>query len=154
MSFVAISPVLAWFIAGIVFFVIELLLPGLILFFFGLGAWCAALAVYLLPMALSSQLLVFLATSLLSLLLLRAALKKIFLGRVLEVDAMETRLPDDALGLVIEDILPPAEGKVKFAGSFWQASAEQALVRGTIVRIVEKKNLTLKVSPVDREGEA
>lgn len=154
MSFVAISPVLAWFIAGIVFFVIELLLPGLILFFFGLGAWCAALAVYLLPMALSSQLLVFLATSLLSLLLLRAALKKIFLGRVLEVDAMETTLPDDALGLVIEDILPPAEGKVKFAGSFWQASAEQALVRGTIVRIVEKKNLTLKVSPVDREGEA
>lgn len=153
MSFVAISPVLAWFIAGIVFFVIELLLPGLVLFFFGLGAWCAALAVYLLPMALSSQLLVFLATSLLSLLLLRAALKKIFLGRVLEVDAMETSLPDDALGLVIEDILPPAEGKVKFAGSFWQASAEQALVRGTIVRIVEKKNLTLKVSPVDREGE-
>jgi len=154
MSFVALSPVLAWFIAGIVFFVIELLLPGLILFFFGLGAWCAALAVYLLPMALSSQLLVFLATSLLSLLLLRAALKKIFLGRVLEVDAMDTSLPDDALGLVIEDILPPAEGKVKFAGSFWQAAAEQALVRGTIVRIVEKKNLTLKVSPVDREGEA
>lgn len=153
MSFVALSPVLAWFIAGIVFFVIELLLPGLILFFFGLGAWCAALAVYLLPMALSSQLLVFLATSLLSLVLLRAALKKIFLGRVLEVDAMETALPDDALGLVIEDILPPAEGKVKFAGSFWQAAAEQALVRGTIVRIVEKKNLTLKVSPVDREGE-
>jgi len=154
MSFLALSPVLAWFIAGIVFFVIELLLPGLILFFFGLGAWCAALAVYLLPMALSSQLLVFLATSLLSLVLLRAALKKIFLGRVLEVDAMETNLPDDALGLVIEDILPPAEGKVKFAGSFWQAAAEQALVRGTIVRIVEKKNLTLKVSPVDREGEA
>jgi membrane protein implicated in regulation of membrane protease activity len=58
MSLLSLSPVLLWFLAGLVFFALELLLPGLIVFFFGIGAWCAALAVYCLPMSLSGQLLV------------------------------------------------------------------------------------------------
>jgi len=122
-------------------------------FFFGIGAWCAALAVYLLPISLSTQLLVFLAASLLALLLLRSTVKKIFLGRTLEVDAMEHSLPEDATGEVIEDILPPAAGKVKFGGSFWQATSEEPVTKGTVVRIVEKKNLTVKVAPLKTNGE-
>lgn len=154
MSLIDLSPVLLWFLAGLVFFALELLLPGLIVFFFGLGAWCAALAVYLLPITLSTQLLVFLVASLLALLLLRSTLKKIFLGRTLEVDAMEHSLSADATGEVIEDILPPASGKIKFGGSFWQATADEPLIKGTVVRIVEKRNLTVKVAPMDTKGES
>jgi len=154
MSLTALSPVLLWFLAGIVFLALELVLPGLIVFFFGIGAWCAALAVYLLPMPLSSQLLVFLAASLLSLLLLRSTLKKVFLGRTLDVDAMEGGVPPGATGEVIEDIVPPAAGKIRYGGSFWQATAETVLTKGTVVRVVEKSNLTVKVSPVETEGEA
>lgn len=153
MSLLSFSPVLLWFIAGIVFFALELALPGLIVFFFGLGAWCAALVVYLHPMALAYQLLVFLGASLFALLLLRSTLKKIFLGRKLEVDAMESTLPPDAAGEVIEDIVPPAAGTIKYGGSFWQATADQPFVKGTIVRVLEKTNLTVKVGPIDTKGE-
>jgi membrane protein implicated in regulation of membrane protease activity len=154
MSLIDFSPVLLWFLAGVVFFALELLLPGLIVFFFGLGAWCTALVLYLVPMTLASQLLVFLASSLLFLVLLRSFVKKIFLGRTLELDAMGEGVPIEGTGEVIEDILPPAVGKIKYGGSFWQARADQPLTRGTAVRILEKKNLTVKVAPLTKEGEA
>ena len=154
MSLSSFSPVLVWFLAGIVLFALELALPGLVVFFFGVGAWCAALAVFLLPMPLSSQLLVFLVTSLAALVLLRATVKKVFHGRVLEVDAMEQPLPPGAIGEVIEDIVPPAAGKIKYSGSFWQATADRPIRKGTVVAIIEKSNLSIKVRPMGPEGEA
>lgn len=154
MSLFSLSPVLLWFLAGIFFFALELVLPGLIVFFFGIGAWCTALTVYLLPIPLANQLLVFLVASILALLLLRSTLKKVFLGRTLEVDAIEGGIPPGATGEVIEDILPPAAGKIKYGGSFWQATAEEPLHKGTTVRILEKSNLTVKVGPVATKGEA
>lgn len=148
MSLLDLSPVLLWFLAGIVFLMLELVLPGLVVFFFGLGAWCAALTLYLAPMPFSGQLLVFLAASLLLLGLLRSTLKKVFLGRTLDTDAMADSSRPEATGEVIADILPPAAGTIKFGGSFWQATADVPLHKGTVVRIVEKTNLTVKVSPV------
>ena len=153
MSFVSFSPILIWFLAGIIFFGLELLLPGLIVFFFGVGAWCAALAVYLLPIPLSGQLLVFLGASVVALVLLRATLKKVFLGRQFEKDAMENKVAEGSSGVVIEDIIPPAAGKIKYAGSFWQATAEESLAKGTVVRVVEKNNLTVKVCATETQGE-
>ena len=153
MSFVSFSPILIWFLAGIIFFGLELLLPGLIVFFFGVGAWCAALAVYLLPIPLSGQLLVFLGASVVALVLLRATLKKVFLGRQFEKDAMEDKAAEGSSGVVIEDIIPPAAGKIKYAGSFWQATAEESLAKGTVVRVVEKNNLTVKVCATETQGE-
>jgi len=154
MSLLSLSPVLLWFLAGLVFFALELLLPGLIVFFFGIGAWCAALAAYCLPMSLSGQLLVFLAASILALGLLRSTLKKVFLGRKIDVDAMERGVPDGAVGEVIEAIAPPATGKVKYGGSFWLAAADQPIAVGTVVRILKKENLIVNVKPVATEGEA
>ena len=153
MPFISFSPILIWFLAGIIFFGLELLLPGLIVFFFGVGAWCAALAVYLLPIPLSGQLLVFLGASVVALVLLRATLKKVFLGRQFEKDAMENKAAEGSSGVVIEDIIPPAAGKIKYAGSFWQATAEEPLAKGTVVRVVEKNNLTVKVCATETQGE-
>nr|WP_321465936.1 NfeD family protein [uncultured Desulfobulbus sp.] len=153
MMFANLSPVLLWFLAGVFFLVLELMLPGLIVFFFGLGAWCAALVLYLWPMELSYQLLVFLISSVFFLVVLRSTLKKVFLGRTLEPDAMDSALPLTGTAEVIEDIVPPALGKVKYGGSFWQASAEVPLTKGMIVRVLEKKNLTIKVGAMDTQGE-
>jgi membrane protein implicated in regulation of membrane protease activity len=154
MSLLSFSPVLLWFLAGIVFLALELILPGLIVFFFGIGAWCAALAVYLIPISLSTQLLIFLAASLVALILLRSTLKKIFLGRAQDADARTGTIPPDATGEIVDDIVPPATGTIKYAGSFWQATAEVPLSKGTIVRIVEKTNLTVKVAPVTPQGDS
>ena len=153
MSFMGFSPVLVWFLVGIVFLALELLLPGLIVFFFGLGAWSVAMLLPLVPMSLAVQLLVFLGTSLLLLLALRSFVKKIFLGRTLDKDAMDHSQPLEGTGEVIEDIMPPALGKIKYSGSFWQATADQPLMKGTAVRILEKNNLTVKVGPLTTQGE-
>ncbi|MDR2551248.1 MAG: NfeD family protein [Desulfobulbus sp.] len=152
-SLSAFSPVLIWFLAGIVFLALELVLPGLVVFFFGVGAWCAALAVALYPVPLAGQFMVFLAASILSLVLLRSTIKKVFLGRTLDTDAMQGDVLPKATGEVIEDIQPPAPGTVKYGGSFWKATADVPLVKGTVVRIMEKSNLTVKVSPVTPEGD-
>jgi len=144
----AFSPILLWFLAGIVFLALELVLPGFVVFFFGIGAWCAALAVYLFPTPLAGQLLIFLAASLLSLVLLRSTIKKVFLGKTLDTDVMAGGVPPGATGEVIADIRPPAAGTVKYGGSFWQATADVPLTKGTVVRIEAKSNLTVKVAPI------
>ena len=146
-----ISPVLIWFLSGVVFLVLELMVPGFVVFFFGLGAWCTALALYLYPMAFEYQLLVFLVTSLLLLALLRSAVKKVFLGRSSDKDAMDPSGAFQGTAEVFDDIVPPATGSVKYSGTFWQAEADQPLVRGTVVRILSKNNLILKVAPLQAE---
>ena len=37
------KPELVWFIAGLGLFLLELVLPGFVIFFFGIGAWVTAL---------------------------------------------------------------------------------------------------------------
>ena len=142
------SPVLIWFILGIAFFVVELVLPGFIIFFFGLGAWCTALVQYVYPLGLSGQLLVFLAASLLTLLLLRTWLRSVFLGVSRQEDDSVTMEPDRGTGTVIEDIVPPAPGRVKYGGTFWRAEAEQPIASGTVVRILAQKDLLVRVEPI------
>ena len=153
MSFFSFSPVLIWFLAGIVFLGLELLLPGLVVFFFGVGAWCTALVIYCLPMELANQLLLFLSTSLVALALLRSTLKKVFLGRTGEVDAMDAKIPGGAVGVVIEDIIPPSAGKIKYGGSFWQAVADVPIKKGTVVKVLAKNNLLIKVELAENSGE-
>jgi membrane protein implicated in regulation of membrane protease activity len=145
------SPVLLWFLIGIVFFAVELVLPGFIIFFFGLGAWCVALVEYLYPLPLSWQLAVFLTASLVSLLLLRAWLRGVFLGGSRRENDSVSVKPVDSTGVITEDILPPARGRVKYGGSFWHAEAEEPISAGTVVNIIKQKDLLVKVEPADKE---
>ncbi len=144
------SPVLLWFLVGIGFLVVELAVPGFVIFFFGLGAWCTAMAVYFFSLSLSGQLSVFLATSLVTLLLLRAWLRGVFSGFSQQEDDSVNVEPEASTGVVTEDIRPPARGRVKYGGSFWQAEAEEMISTGTVVNIIEQNNLLVKVEPVER----
>ena len=150
----SVPPALLWFLFGISCFVLELLLPGLLLFFFGIGAWCTALAVFLMPLALSVQIIIFLLVSITTLALLRSRFKKMFKGTALEVDVLDDYVPEGAIAEVVEDILPPAGGKVKYGGTFWLAVADQPLARGEMVRVLRKNNLSLTVEPVANKGDA
>lgn len=148
-----ISPVLAWFLVGIAFYVVELAVPGFIIFFFGIGAWCTALVAYLTDISLSAQMIVFLVASLATLLLLRTSLQKIFIGRSQLDEAPPQAQPVATTGLVTEDILPPASGKVKYGGSFWRAHAQVPIRKGTVVRILEQENLEVRVRPLTESEE-
>ena len=76
------TPSLIWFLVGVAFFLMELTTPALVLLFFGIGAWLAAAVVLITPVSLNLQLVVFMAASLVSLVLLRRWLKGIFSGYV------------------------------------------------------------------------
>ena len=148
-----ISPILAWFLVGIAFFVIELALPGFIIFFFGIGAWCTSLAVFLLDLSLSAQLGIFLATSLVTLFLLRKYIQNVFIGSSQLDEPSVKAQPVSDTGVVTEDIVPPARGRVKFGGSFWKAQADKPVKSGTTVQIIEQNNLEVKVRPLSEKKE-
>lgn len=140
-----ISPVLAWFLVGIAFFVTELILPGFIIFFLGLGAWCAAAVSAVNPVSLTAQLLIFLVSSLLTLIFLRSRLRSIFTGKASEEADSVNVDSAPSTGVVVDAIAPPAEGLVKYGGSFWRAAADEPIPAGAVVLIVEKKDLLIKV---------
>jgi membrane protein implicated in regulation of membrane protease activity len=143
---------LFWFLLGLVLMLAELVTPGFVIVFFGIGAWITALCMWIgIANSFDVQLLVFLSGSILSLVLFRKQGKKYFQGRV-SGKLTDTQSMDDVRGeraMVIEDIQPnTSQGKVEFHGTSWDAEAEVVIKKGTTVEIVERMNLLLKVKPV------
>ncbi len=136
-----------WFVLGILLLLAEFLTPGaLFQLFFGLGA----IAVGLLEatgvgMSLPSQLLLFLAFSLGSLLLLRKPLRVRF-GRSPEEEV------DQLVGetvVAMEDIAVNGIGKAELRGSVWNArnAGETVITRSQRCRVERVQGLTLWIRP-------
>jgi len=143
-------PELIWFVIGLILLLLELMLPGLVLFFFGLGAWVVTLACFLFDIYLETQLIIFIFASPLLLLLLRRRLKSLFFGRGSRFDNL-AELEDEYVGKrvkVLEAVSPTEAGKVEFRGTVWEAEADEVLPEGTMAVITSKNNITLKVKSV------
>jgi membrane protein implicated in regulation of membrane protease activity len=139
------NPVVIWFIIGLVFFLLELGAPGLVLLFFGMGAWIVALLTLIAGIELDLQLLIFVVSSVILLLLLRRKFQKLFKGKLL---SSGTDVSGDLVGetgLVTDSIIPPKKGKVEIHGTEWSAESEIEILSGSTVEIIARKNLTLKV---------
>lgn len=141
------SPAFWWTLAGVALMICEFMVPGLILFFFGLGALVTALVTLLFLPSLTVQLVIFIVASLIALFGLRRFLKPIFMGRTTAVDREETVSEGlaGACGEVSEAIEPGKAGKILLNGVAWKAEAEQALAVGTQVVVKGQKSLTLIV---------
>lgn len=147
------NPVLLWFLVGLVLALAELVIPGLIIIFFGIGAWIVALATSLgVIESFNEQLLVFLACSLLSLVIFRKHGQRYFEGRVTGTLAPYESLDDFQGGkaVVTNAIIPKhLGGKVEFNGTIWDAESEFELAPGAAVQVYARNNLTLKVKPLN-----
>ena len=102
-----------WIIIGFVLFLLEFVIPGLILFFFAVGAWIVAILCLFLDMSINAQLIIFLVSSVASILLLRKGLSKILLKRKHPSELLE----DEFLGKIAKaetDISPGHNGKIDF----------------------------------------
>ena len=53
------DPSLIWFIIGLALFLMELAIPGLVLMFFGMGAWLVAVLCLIFNIGLDVQLIIF-----------------------------------------------------------------------------------------------
>ena len=141
------SPLLIWFLIGLVLLVAEMIIPGFIIFFFGLGAWFVAAVLLFVDISLNFQLVVFLVTSLLMLFLLRKKFTSLFSGFIKEKQPDQLNV-DDFIGgtaIVTDEILPGTNGRVDFRGSTWKAIADTEIAAGEEVDVVEVDNLTLIV---------
>jgi membrane protein implicated in regulation of membrane protease activity len=144
------TPEIIWFLVGLVLLILEFAMPGLIIGFFGVGAWIVALVCLMNDISLNMQLALFIGSSVLSLLFLRRWLKGVFLGHEGSKQDLTHNL-DEFVGqqaVVKEKITPKLGGKVEFHGTDWEARADVEIEEGAVVEIVEKDNITLKVKAV------
>jgi membrane protein implicated in regulation of membrane protease activity len=144
------DPSLIWFIIGLVLFLMELAVPGLVLMFFGMGAWLVALLCLIFNIGLDVQLIIFIISSILFLVSLRRYVGKLFSGRKKTETSSGENIEDYAgeRAVVVETISPPQYGKVEFHGTHWTAQADTEIPAGSTIEIIGKKNLTLKVKKV------
>ncbi|ULQ58461.1 NfeD family protein [Brucepastera parasyntrophica] len=149
------DPWVYWAIIGVVCIGLEMLLPGFVIFFFGMGGIATAL-LSLIPFVsqwLWLQVLIFIVTSLLSLIFFRRHFKRIFSGTVFnpskknpeEVGAGET-------AEVLETVGPVQEGRIRFQGTTWSAQSSSGTIpAGSSARIVDRKGLVYIVEPINSE---
>ena len=139
-----------WIYAGCLLTLLELVVPGFVLCFFGLAA--ASVGVLRLmfgeAFSLTWQLAAFSGLSLLYIFLLRRWLKAVFVGDKIERGAMLSGTCVGRAGSVTAAISPGVPGRVLIGDAEWNAEADAPLAAGTAVRVVSQVNLTLKVAAV------
>jgi len=141
------KPELVWFIIGLVLFLLELVLPGFVIFFFGVGAWITALLCLIANLGINLQAIVFAVTSVLSLVLLRKMIQKRFFY---SKDELSKEVEDEFTGkeaVAITDFAPGHTGKVEFKGTSWKAESTESIVNGQRVIIKSKEDFKLFVKP-------
>jgi len=151
------DPLLIWFLVGLALILVEFMLPGIILVFFGCGAWIVAVTTWLgLTDTLWSQLLLFAVVSILLLLCLRRWVRSRFLGFMSSEQDPSVDL-DDFTGRevkVVQAIAPGSrEGRVEFKGAEWIAVADHSLAKGKLARIIAVDGITLQVTAITEEEE-
>ena len=132
---------LLWFLLGILFIVSELFIPGFTIFFFGCGAILTAFAALVIPQVASSyilQLVIWLASSILSLIFLRKKFSNTFSGKI---HKNQTDAFFGKTAKVIDEINGHSPGRISINGTTWNAESEvdQTIITGENVIIVRRK---------------
>ena len=136
-----------WILIGLFLILVEIVMPGLIIFFFAVGAFITGAVCILCEISINIQLVIFLVTSVVSLALLRKHLKKIFLGKVSQniIDEFDVDEFEGKTAIVKDDIKSGEIGKVEFHGSDWNAQAHEDVQAGQRVVITGQEGLKLKI---------
>jgi membrane protein implicated in regulation of membrane protease activity len=128
---------------GFVFFILEFAIPGFILFFFAIGAWAVALLSLIFDLSFNAQLLIFLASSIITILLFRKWMKKIMWSK-----KHLSEIEDEFIGKTGKAetyIGPGINGKVDFKGTIWDACSDDTIQKGDNVTIVGNDSILLIV---------
>lgn len=130
-----------WFVAAVVFAIIEALTVGLTSIWFGGGALIAGIVALFCDKILV-QIAVFLIVSIVLVAITRPLAKK-------HVNDKAEKTNVDAIvgmsGVVLSAIVPPLSGQVKADGKVWTAIADYEIDEGKEVKVLEIKGVTLKV---------
>lgn len=138
-------PFMNWIVLGILMIIIEILTPTFFIMWFGIGAFLAGIVAYLnLPMVY--QILTFLVTSAILVILTRPIAKKITGSspRKIAIDEIVGKT-----GVVLEDIEFGKGGIVKVGSDTWRAVVEKDLKipKGSKVKILRVEGTKIVVEP-------
>ena len=139
-----------WIYAGAALMLLELIVPGFVLCFFGLSAATVGLLRFAFGEGFTPtlQLAAFSALSVLYIVLLRRYLTKVFVGGKVETKTDFDNESVGRVGRVTEAINPPLAGRVILGDSEWTATSEKPVPVGANVRVVAQANLTMTVEEV------
>lgn len=132
-----------WLYLGIALLLLEFVVPGLFLFFFGIAALVVSLIDQTWALTFVMEANIFFGLSLLIFLCLRKRYKEIFTGNVREIA--------DITDIVGQQCIATSSakagriGKVEFRGASWKAISEAGFAEGDTLTIVNKENITLVV---------
>lgn len=140
-------PEVIWFIIGLVLLLLELVMPGFVIFFFGVGAWITALVCLFADININIQVVIFALTSVAALLVFRKMIQNKF---IYSKNDKSEAVEDEFTGkeaVAVEDFGPDNKGKVEFKGTSWKAESSSGIKAGQTVVIVEKDSFKLIVEP-------
>jgi membrane protein implicated in regulation of membrane protease activity len=138
------SAAVIWFIIGFILFILEFVVPGLILFFFGLGAWIVAIVSLFYNVSLNEQMIIFVISSIISIVLLRKWLSKLIWERKHSTELLEDEFIGKT-GVAETQIRPGENGKIAFKGTSWQAASADIISKGENVIIIGNESILLIV---------
>lgn len=134
-----------WLVAAIALIVLEFALPGFVVVFFGFAALFVAFLTWIGLISTSgAQLAIFAVVSVVSLVTLRRAFQRWFIGTSQDEDVGQD---EQLLGqeVIIVDDFINGRGKVELNGVKWHATASKKLKAGQSARIVSRDSTQLVV---------
>ena len=137
------SPVVNWIIAGLALSLLELIVPGVYLIWFGFAAFVVGIGVYFIPMELTTQLIVFAIASGIFAVIGVAVYRYVF--NKARVPAEYKNLNNTAeqyVGLLVTVAEDAADNrtKVKIGDTYWLASCQKAFKQGDTAKVVGVKD--------------
>ncbi|MCG6140953.1 NfeD family protein [Leptospira mtsangambouensis] len=150
MDFIFANSPYVWIFLGLTLLFSEFLLPGTFVMFLGIGAIFTGILARLVPMEFYSQVVVWVVSSLVSILVGGSAVRRFFKSE----SSVDPFVKDDFLNQIVPvetDILVQRHGgKIRFQGTLWDAvSNDSKIAKGNYVRILSRENLTFTVERVD-----
>ena len=140
-----------WTVVGIALILLEFVVSGFVIIFFGISAVLVGLAIFLgLPQENGIPYVLFSVLCLLQVFVLRKFVKKVFTGDVLAADGvlndMEEYIGHEA---VVQSGFSesPFTGRVEFKGAGWDAKASTPLSIGQRVKIIARQGIHFHVEP-------
>lgn len=140
-----------WLYAGAFLMFAELMVPGFVIFFFGLAAAAVGGLMFVLPQSMQPtpawQMALFTLFSIVFLVTLRRMVKSVFLGDSVAGKSLRGEYEGRMCEVVVA-IAPNVPGRVLLGDAEWSAIADVELAPGARARVVGQDNLTLKVEAV------
>ncbi len=140
------KPYFIWFVIGFILILLEFTTPGLVIVFFGAGAWLTALLCYLFHININLQIIIFICSSLIAILLLRKVIK----NKLYSDGSNDTILEEftNKKAIAETDISKDKNGRINFKGTSWGAESDYTIKKGETVVIISKESILLKVKPL------